>query len=166
MSNGFLFHFDNFFRWRWRTEMYDWRERVIYILVSRTLMPYLDGLCSIIHSMGTRTGTFCKDDEDSEKKSHRYLTIFRMLVTDWPGKISGISCKSDCCDGCVMFQLCRSGLFLRLSGWMPMAIWESWTESSIWARMISSLITFSIQKQMSLLNRWAPSRKIVLCSSQ
>ena len=116
--------------------------------------------------MGARTGTFCKDDEDSEKKSHRYLTLFRMLFTDWPGKISGISCKRDCCDGCVMFQLCRSGLFLRLSGRMPMAIWESWTASSIWARMISSLITFSIQKRMSLLNRWAPSRKIVLCSSQ
>ena len=29
-----------------------------------------------------------------KKKSHRYLTLFRMLVTDWPGKISGIRYKS------------------------------------------------------------------------
>ena len=99
-----------------------------------------------------------------KKKSHRYLTLFRMLVTDWPGKISGISCKSDCCDGCVMFQLCRSVLFLPLAGrnGMPMVIWESWTAYSIWARMIlliSALITFSTQKQRLLLNRWAPSRK-------
>ena len=32
-----------------------------------------------------------------------------MLVTDWPGKISGISYKSGRCDDCDMFQLCRSG---------------------------------------------------------
>ena len=37
---------------------------------------------------------------------------------------------------------------------------------SMWVTMISALITFSIQKLRLLLNRWAPSRKMVLCSSQ
>ena len=37
-----------------------------------------------------------------------------MLVTDWPGKISGISYKSGRCDDCDMFQLCRSVLFCDL----------------------------------------------------
>ena len=53
-----------------------------------------------------------------------------MLVTDWPGKISGVNCQSDSCDGCVMFQLCR--MCLRLAGWMPMVIWESLTAYSIY----------------------------------
>ena len=34
------------------------------------------------------------------------------------------------------------------------------------AIMISALITFSIQKQRLLLQSWAPSRNMVLCSSQ
>ena len=42
-----------------------------------------------------------------QKKSQLYLTLFRMLVTDWPGNITGIICyKSGRCDDCVMFQLC------------------------------------------------------------
>ena len=50
-----------------------------------------------------------------------------MLVTDWPDKITGISYNSGRCDGCVMFQLCRSVLFLRLVGRMPVVILKSWT---------------------------------------
>ena len=49
------------------------------------------------------------------------------LVTEWPGKISGISYKNGLCDGCVKFQLCRSVLFLGLVEQMPVVIWESWT---------------------------------------
>ena len=33
-----------------------------------------------------------------------------MLVTDWPGKINGISYKSGRCDNCDMFKLCRNVL--------------------------------------------------------
>ena len=78
--------------------------------------------------MGTRTGTFCKDDKDSEEVAGLF-DAFRMLdlVTEWRGKISGISYKSGFCDGCVKFQLCRSVLFLGLVGQMPVVIWEGWT---------------------------------------
>ena len=62
------------------------------------------------HTMGTRTGTFCKEDSDSEEVAALF-DAFRMLVTDWPGKISGISYKSGPCDDCDMFQIFRSILF-------------------------------------------------------
>ena len=78
--------------------------------------------------MGTRTGTFCKEDDDAAEVA-AFLMLFRMLVTDWPGsQISGISYKSGRCDGCVMFQLGRSVLFLRLVGRLPLVISESWLD--------------------------------------
>ena len=46
-----------------------------------------------------------------------------------------------------------------------MVIRESWTAYSMWATMISALITFIIQKQRLLLKRWAHSMKMVLCYS-
>ena len=101
-----------------------------------------------IHTTGTRTGTFCKDDDDSDKVSASFDAFSG--VTDWAGKISGMSYKSDRCDRCVMFQLCSSFLFLRLAGLTPAVIWESWTAYSMWAIMIFALITFSIQKQSLL----------------
>ena len=58
-----------------------------------------------------------------------------------------LSYKSDRCDRCVTFKLCRSVLFLRLAGLTPAVIWESLTAYSMWAIMMSTLITFSIQKQ-------------------
>ena len=83
-----------------------------------------------IHTIGTRTGTFCKDNDDSEK-------VAALFEAFWPGKISGMSYKSDRCDRCVMCKLCRSVLFLRLAGMTPAVIWESWTTYSMWAIMIS-----------------------------
>ena len=44
---------------------YDCRERTIYIPVSRALIPHLQYSHKLI--MGMRTGTFCKEDEDSEE---------------------------------------------------------------------------------------------------
>ncbi len=85
-----------------------------------------------------------------------------MLVTEWQGKISGISYRSDDCDVSTL----QKRFVLRLVGRVPVVIWESGTAYSMWMIMISALITFSIQKLRLLLNRWAPSRKMVLCSSQ
>ena len=60
----------------------------------------------------------------------------------------------------------QKSFVLRLVDRTPMVIWESWTAYNMWVIMISALITFSIQKLRLLLSRWAPSRKMVLCSSQ
>ena len=74
-----------------------------------------------------------------------------MLVTDWPGKISGIIYKSGRCDDCDMFKLVQKRFVLRQVGRVPVVIWESWTAYSRWVIMISALITFSIHKLRSLL---------------
>ena len=94
----------------------------------------------ITSNLHPRTGTFCKDNDDSEK-------VAALFDAFWPGKSSGMCYKSDRCDRCVTFKLCRSVLFLRLAGLTPAVIWESLTAYSMWAIMMSTLITFSIQKQ-------------------
>ena len=50
-----------------------------------------------------------------QKKVQLYLTLFRMLVTDWPGKISGISNKSRRCDDCPCFNFAEA--FCFATGW-------------------------------------------------
>ena len=61
--------------------------------------------------MGTRTGTFCKDDEDLEDVAALFDAFSDVSYTDWLSKISGVSYKNCRCDDCDMFQLCRSVLF-------------------------------------------------------